>query len=585
MKNNNEIVLVLSGQICRENSADLKNFWAGFINIQRNLNIQVENLKIIGHSWNPEYDDLISSVYSPSLYRSEKQPNFLPEFAKELDRIDRFEVGLRRVDSLWRRVTPQSLLGNGYSRSKAAGLLVSGFKDSSRVIFARWDQGQTGSREVNQIIYDSALPYDYIYMANYSEIDEGYADMWIVAPIAVARSFQNYYNFVIDCLTERNNYVSDFSAVGWPHTIKQKISNSRVKKYIKKVKASLNAGLPRVTNIYNKITNKLKSLVKIAFNFLPLKYKNKFENYKYCGEHAIDISFDSNEVTWPLYQALNNHALLKYFIIMQGFREKTRFLDVNDFQKQERYTLINPIKISIVIYSHSSYSDCWQMAVMQAIKCMPRTDYKIIMLSEESEGTVHEFKKLGKIDNLLLITYNEDAAYTDRLISAFEEIRGLSEIVYFMHEDMPLYQNIDAVYLNSLVHYLHKSTEFYIKLVDTNSVHSKNIHSEFPGLVSNTGGYSISIQPSLIKCREFSTFLTNFKCNIYEFENICERSNLKFSSVGGGKLIGKSALVNNYFPHVITAIHKGKWSLSEWGQEIRSLAKEYNIDLQVRGAD
>ena len=68
--------LVLTGQINRENPVDLRRFWFGLINIQRELNIEEGELDIIAHSWNPQFDDLIQKVYSPKAYLSEYQNDF-----------------------------------------------------------------------------------------------------------------------------------------------------------------------------------------------------------------------------------------------------------------------------------------------------------------------------------------------------------------------------------------------------------------------------------------------------------------------------------------------------------------------------
>jgi hypothetical protein len=148
---------------------------------------------------------------------------------------------------------------------------------------------------------------------------------------------------------------------------------------------------------------------------------------------------------------------------------------------------------------------------------------------------------------------------------------------------MPLVSTVEQVYLNTLLHYMNNSNEFYIKLVDTNYVDEKLEHDSFPNLVKNMGGYSISVQPSLIKLDFMISFLTNFHQDIYGFEQVCIRSNFTFSALKGNKKIGKYLLCNEYFPHVATAISKGKWCTSEWKIEINDLAKKYDIDISLRG--
>jgi len=92
----NKFVLVISGQIVRENSANLMNFWRGFINIQ-NAIYDIDELKIVAHSWNPEFDELIKSVYNVDILESEKQSSFVKEYMPLLNPVNRFENGLNQL--------------------------------------------------------------------------------------------------------------------------------------------------------------------------------------------------------------------------------------------------------------------------------------------------------------------------------------------------------------------------------------------------------------------------------------------------------------------------------------------------------
>jgi hypothetical protein len=148
---------------------------------------------------------------------------------------------------------------------------------------------------------------------------------------------------------------------------------------------------------------------------------------------------------------------------------------------------------------------------------------------------------------------------------------------------MPLTSNVDKVYLNTLLHFLNNSNEFYIKLVDTSLVNLKEEHASFPLLCKNNGGYSISVQPSLFKADFLISFLKNFNDDIYGFEHTCTNSNFTFSAVKGDRKVGKYLIANKYFPHIATAITKGKWCTSEWKDEIDFLSKKYDIDLTLRG--
>ena len=76
---NDKLVLAISGQVVRENSSNLMNFWKGFINIQNSIH-DVDELKIVAHNWNPEFDELVKNVYNVNILESEKQNSFVKEY-------------------------------------------------------------------------------------------------------------------------------------------------------------------------------------------------------------------------------------------------------------------------------------------------------------------------------------------------------------------------------------------------------------------------------------------------------------------------------------------------------------------------
>ncbi|WP_323596044.1 hypothetical protein [Aliarcobacter butzleri] len=571
----NKLVLVISGQIVRENSANLMNFWRGFINIQRAIH-NINELKIVAHSWNPEFDELVRNVYNVDILESEVQKSFVKEYMPLLDPIDRFENGLKRFNSTWKRVSCQAILGNATSRTKAINLLHNlNLKNDDKILALRWDIGCTGSKEVNSINFDNSLDENYLYISYYSEVDEGYADMWFIAPYQYTKKFENYKDYVLECFSGKNNYFNNFTKNGWHLAISKNEKSFFINQYknaiLRKILIKFPFGLFKkiLPFLSNKITG------------LQQKIKNIIETPQISGENSLLFEMKT-DVKFPNYQALNNHAILKSFIKDNNLREDTRFLDIKDFENLPKGQMINPIYFCYIIYSHSSFDDCWKMAINQAKENLPSNCKKIYLVSEDSDDTKEKFTQYN-FEDVELVTYNSDSQYTDRLIEIFAKITDKFNLCYFVHEDMPLISSVDEIYLNTLLHFMNNSNEYYIKLVDTSYVDQKESHDSFPGLVKNMGGYSISVQASLMKLDHMISFLTNFHTDIYGYELLCTRSNFTFSAVQGTKKIGKYLLFNESFPHISTAISKGKWCTSEWKNEIEELSKKYNIDLSLRG--
>lgn len=572
----NKLVLVISGQIVRENSANLMNFWRGFINIQ-NAIYDIDELKIVAHSWNSEYDELVKNVYNVDIIESEKQESFVNEYMPLLKPMDRFENGLKRFKSTWKRVSYQAILGNAKSRTKAITLLQKlNLDENDKILALRWDNGCSGSKEVNQIIYDESLEGNYLYISYYSEVDEGYADMWFVAPYKIAINFEKYEKYVLECFSGENSFFDNFTKNGWFLALEKNnklfLINQYKKALLKKVLNKF--PFPLIQKIVPKLSNKIIGLQQ--------KIKNLIDIPQITGENSLFFGSKTN-VKFTNYQALNNHAMLKSFIFENKIREKTRFLDIKDFNKINDGQMINPVDFAYIIYSHSSFADCWDMAIGQAKECLPSNCKKIYLVSDNSQESIEAFAKFEKDEQIGLLTYENNQKYTNRLIKVMNEVNEKFDFVYFVHEDMPLTNKVDKVYLNTLLHYMNNSNEFYIKLVDTNYVDEKQDHDSFPNLVRNFGGYSFSVQVSLLKPDYIVSFLANFNEDIYGLEQMSIKSNFIFSAVKGNKKIGKYLLSNDYFPHISTAISKGKWCTDEWSDDIKYLAEKYSIDLSIRG--
>jgi len=571
----NKLFIAISGKITRENSANLMNFWKGFINIQSAI-YDIDSLKIVSHSWNPEFNNLVKNVYNVNFSSSELQGSFTKEFMPLINPVNKFEKGLRRSDSTWSNVTPQTILGNLRSRAEAIKLLRNfDIDEDAQILATSWDQG-SGSDSVNNIIFDKSLDKNYHYISYYSAVDEGYSDMWFVSPYKLAIKFEQLDKYALDVFANKNDYFDNFTKNGWPLAIQKNKTHEFIDRYKK--------------FIHNKILKRFNfDLFKQLSPFIATKLtglegivKHKLEQPLLSGENSLLIS-SKTKVVFPNYQALNIHAILKSFILDNKLRKDTRFLDIKDFKHTHSGQMINPIEFSYVIYSHSSFSDCWDMAINQAKEYLPSNCKKIYLISDSSEETFKLFSSFSDDTQVELLTYENEEKYTNRLIKAFTEVGKIFDFIYFVHEDMPLVNKVNQVYLNTLLHYMSNSNEYYIKLVDTNYVDSKEDHDSFPSLVKNYGGHSFSLQVSLLKPDFLCEFLANFNEDIYGLEKVCVESNLRFSAVKGSIKIGKYLLKNGYFSHVTSAISKGKWATSEWKEEISSLSKKYDIDLNVRG--
>ncbi len=342
-----ELTLVLSGHLRRPQSADMRPFWRGFIELQKKLPAGKPVRQIVAHSWNPELAPLAHAVYAPQAERHEHQARFYPEFMRQIDPSDRFEQGLDRQTSTWKNVSIQSVLGNARGRARAVELMEELPSPQGQVLITRWDLGQTGGAQVNQLVADASLPEDYLYLSYFSEVDEGYADMWILAPWDDARKFGHFDEFVIDSIAGRNCYLELFTGGRWPrahaktrfeawrwHPIGQRICAlaSRVVNSLQ--------GRVQGNTLAHRVTRRI---------IRPLR--SILSRPAITAENSCVPSSKIRPPVFPAFQALNIHAVLKFFILSEGLRTRVRFLTNKDFDLNSQCgQLINPTPIVLLIH-------------------------------------------------------------------------------------------------------------------------------------------------------------------------------------------------------------------------------------------
>jgi hypothetical protein len=342
-----ELTLVLSGHLRRPQSADLRPFWRGFIELQKKLPAGKPVRQVVAHSWNPDLAPLVRAVYAPHAECHEHQACFYPEFMFQIAPPDRFEQGLDRSAPTLKGVSIQSVLGNARSRARAVELMDELPSSKGQVLITRWDLGQTGSEQVNQLVADASLPEDYLYLSYFSEVDEGYADMWLLAPWADARRFRRLDAFVLESLAGKNSYLELFLGGGWPRArVKTRFEawwahplGQRVHAFASKlVHGAENFACSAALS--ERVVRRLTRQVQRFLSRPPI-----------TAENSCVTGFEARPPAYPPFLALNIRALLKYFILSEGLRKRVRFLTRGDFDiAAQSGQLIKPQQIVLLVH-------------------------------------------------------------------------------------------------------------------------------------------------------------------------------------------------------------------------------------------
>lgn len=485
--------------------------------------------QIVVHSWNPELADLAQVVYDPHAECHETQPCFYPEFVHLVDPPDRFELGLDRLNSTWKNVSLQSVLGNARSRAKAVQLMDELPEQPGQVLVTRWDLGQTGSAEVNQLVADAAMPDSYLYLSYFSLVDEGYADMWLLAPWKIARLFGDFDAIVLDALVGKNAYLREFSESGWPRSRKKTCREvalshpigQRAHAFASRLIGAIGSWALGST-LHERILRRLTGPI---HRFL--------ERPHLTAENSCVMGLEAAPQISAPFRALNMYALLKYFILSKGLRKRTRFLTHGDFEISTLSgQLINPQPVVLLLWGGDTDKQDLSILLeglplpLDAVYLLGGSAARVWTPAPDGSGAMRVLASGAGSDRDLLSCALADVANQ----------AGVSAPVLIMPTAAAFLTCQDWFYLNALLKFIAWRQQPYVGL---NGGQPVKVSMEFPGLSLSRGGGAFSLDMAAGTAGGIRSYLDASDLTL---NDLCERANrmlLEFPVVvRGGGLFG-----------------------------------------------
>ncbi len=251
---------------------------------------------------------------------------------------------------------------------------------------------------------------------------------------------------------------------------------------------------------------------------------------------------------------------------------------------------------AVIMYTHSDYSDVWPLFFGQFEELFPFKDIPKYVFVDDKATEVEilddsDCKPDGIPDGWEVIYYDDTEVYANRFASCLEQVP--QKYVLLHHEDMPLYFPPDKKTLGNLPEYLEKTGKPFVKF--TRALETlENIESPLPQEdrkiwnISPQSSWLFSVQVALWNREILLDIYQNAGgMNIWEFETAAQMY-LKDQEIYGNVWYDNETLRGLYhydcklYPHIATAVHKGKWVTNEY-HELNILLPKYGIDPSVRG--
>ncbi len=507
-----DLVLALSGSVDCETAAGMKTFWEGFYNIQNSL-CQIDRCMVIGHTNDEKSARLLKAVYNPAFLDTE--PLDLPESKQSAITVSPNDENkeLAAAISMARALDQMRKLQTS---------------DTCLILATQWNQGSEGT---DAIIFDPALPPEYLYLAFHDQIDFFYPHTWLVAPRHIMQKFADYPDFIRACIERGTDNMLERRADGWPLALRAKFSlGDRARrlalKYFRRIDFNaLRQALPFIHDKLLGLERRLKVLLDVPAS---------------TGENSLEPGTVTG-VFLTAKEAARAGACLKAFIFAHHLRDQTRFLTSSDFKNLTKGVMINPLPFVYVITAGNANQEILETAVEQAEECLPENCSRIYLAVPDSptiRSLVAESSQKGHHFRLEHMPISDNLPPDAILQSIIDATDREFEFACVVPAQMLPLKPFDKSFMNTLLHFLRNSDTSEISLVAQESEVPATLHISFPHLLSNSGQASQKLLPILVKTLRPQTSLD---------------AGLKRATVAGQLKAGEDMLVSNFFPFVDAA--------------------------------
>ena len=238
---------------------------------------------------------------------------------------------------------------------------------------------------------------------------------------------------------------------------------------------------------------------------------------------------------------------------------------------------------ALITNTHSTNSDLWKVHIDQIQKYMNETHY---IFSDEFDF---------EADDVEFIPYDSELKFRSQYLNCIKMVG--EEFCLYLNEDYLLYEEPDFGKLQEYVDVLEDDeTLSFIRLVrGPNFLDKKYTYSDTLHYADPKKQYFFSQTASLWRTRNLHKIheagpdlhiaghVMHEQFEVVASETCRDLGIRGLVHFSGEDKRGIHHYDSSVFPHVASALVKGKWNMSEYHQELPKLFAEYNIDPYTRG--
>ena len=205
-----KIALCLHGYFGTVSTGDYSTVYGGLDHLKERVFSKSENVDVFVHCWQPQYESLVNEFYSPQSSLFEEQVNFDKVCSENGISQEYIDEGFPRDQTMYNNAIASRILSFYYSRKKSLDLRKQYEKDNNFkydwVITTRFDIGQRGGSEVNQIRFYHNQNSNCLYTTHWDQMNVGYGDMWFYGSSEIMDLYSSIYDNALQDFKPESEY-------------------------------------------------------------------------------------------------------------------------------------------------------------------------------------------------------------------------------------------------------------------------------------------------------------------------------------------------------------------------------------------
>ena len=276
-----KIALCLHGYFGTLSTGDHSTVVGGLEHLKKTVYSKCDHVDIFVHCWQPEYESLVKEFYSPKVSLFEHQVDFDKVCINNGVSQQYIDEGFPRQQTMYNNAIASRILSFYYSRKKSLDLKET-YENKNDfvydwVITTRFDIGQRGGLEVNQIRFNPQDDSNHLYTTYWNQMNAGYGDMWFYGSSEIMKLYSTIYENAIEDFKPNSDYEKCLTS-GWFDSVNY--------------------------NVWD-------------FN-APEQFTNELEKPK--NERSTNL------MKYPRWRVTDSHLYHKWFCKKTGLYEKTRWV-------------------------------------------------------------------------------------------------------------------------------------------------------------------------------------------------------------------------------------------------------------------